>query len=1494
MSNPLVAQPQDSTKSYSGVMLLESANDLRSAIQSGDWASVALGAVGTALDALSAAMDPFGAILAAGVGWLLEHVGPLKEALNALTGNADEIAAHSQTWKNVATELGSIGQDLTSTVTADTQSWTGPAGDAYRQRGADIAALIDSAAQGCDGASSGVKTAGEVVGAVRTLVRDTIAELVGHLISWALQVLFTLGIGMLWVVPQVISAVAKTAAHIADITKRLVAALKALIPLLKKAGGLFSDAAKALRGLKPGKATPGPKVDGITGSSAKIPDLHGSTTPSGATPSPHSNGGGSTTPSGATPSPHSDPPPAGGHGSPSPKDNGATTPSGGADRGGSIKDNNKNPEQNSTPNQCRPGSGDPIDMTTGRMMLTESDVEIPGALPLVLSRTHLSPYRAGFRFGRTWASTMDQRLEVDGETIGFAAEDGTLLVYPLPGDESVLPVAGPYWPLTRAPEGGYVIEQADFGRMLYFAPDGAGRLPITAMFDNDGHRLHFCHDSAGNLTEIRHSGGTRIEVETSAGLVTALTLLGQDDADRTLLVRYRYGRDSRLTEVINSSGLPMRYSYDERGRVVRWEDRNGRAYEFAYDELDRCVRGSGSEGHLAYSFTYDFDAHVSTATDSLGHTTAYHMNADFQLVKQIDALGGTSLWEWDRFDRMTSYTDPLGRTQRYEYDERGDLVCETRADGTQRLMTYDDSHRVVSTVEPDGAVWRHEYDADGRLSAHTGPLGATTRYRYDENGALQQFVDEEGNRTSIESDGFARPLVATNALGAETRYSYDALGRLAAETDAAGGTTRFGWTIEGGGWYRTGPDGSSQRRGHDGEGNIIEEVDELGAVTRTDFGPFDLPVTEIAADGSRIRREYDTELRLIAMTNAEGMVWTFEYDALGRKVRERDFAGRVLSYRYDAAGQLVERTNAAGETTTYAYDRMGNVVEKRSGTSVSRFGYDAAGRIARAVNEDADVTFTYDELGRIVAETCNGRTVTSRHDRAGRRVFRATPSGAESVWDYNAIGAPTRLRAGRREISFGYDATARETSRHFGAVSLTQVWDARHRLRAQTVSADNAGVAQHRAFHVRADGAISGVEDLLGGHRDYTLDRAGRVTEVRAGGANERYSYTRSGAVVTVEDPASRRQDAQGRLTWREGWSYTWNSDDRLTEVVTPDGQHWRYRYDALGRRVAKQRVNGNAVVGETLFVWDGDTLVEQLSPDATGQFRTTTWDWNPGNAHPVGQTDRAFTADGRCVDERFYAIVTDFVGTPTELVDDSGKVVWYRRESLWGVPQAAPTGPSTPLRFPGQYLDSETGLHYNFHRYYDPRTARYLSADPLGLDGDLDSHAYVPNPLGWSDPFGLKGGCQNDDGLVPDKGGKGATSPEGLHYDLQSRYPNRGTGAGANRQEKSRLDHILLHSDNDNPNPANGGRAKAEHGVWGTQGGNVWDTKKIVKNIDQGWAKVKAKDPSVQVAVQDGGRTVYTVPMGKQLGYNKDGDGLTGMQIIVEGKNNIITAYPV
>ncbi|RKT84498.1 hypothetical protein SAMN05421805_103430 [Saccharopolyspora antimicrobica] len=261
MTNPLVAEREDSTKSFSGVPILESIDETKKAIESGDWASGVMGAVGTGLDALSMALDPFGSILAAGVGWLMEHVGPLSDALDALTGDADQIKAHSETWKNVAAELGEINTEMASLVSSDTANWVGAAGDAYRKQSEDTGKLIEAAQKAAEGASEGVGTAGEVVAAVRTLVRDIIADLVGSLISWALQVLATLGLAMAWVVPQVVAAVAKTVAKIADVTTKLVKAMKSLGKLMKKLGDGFGDAKKALDKIKKNKGGSGNKPD---------------------------------------------------------------------------------------------------------------------------------------------------------------------------------------------------------------------------------------------------------------------------------------------------------------------------------------------------------------------------------------------------------------------------------------------------------------------------------------------------------------------------------------------------------------------------------------------------------------------------------------------------------------------------------------------------------------------------------------------------------------------------------------------------------------------------------------------------------------------------------------------------------------------------------------------------------------------------------------------------------------------------------------------------------------------------------------------------------------------------------------------------------------------------------------------------------------------------------------------------------------------------------
>src|SRR5262249_7307001 len=131
-----------------------------------------------------------------------------------------------------------------------------------------------------------------------------------------------------------------------------------------------------------------------------------------------------------------------------------------------------------------------------------------------------------------------------------------------------------------------------------------------------------------------------------------------------------------------------------------------------------------------------------------------------------------------------------------------------------------------------------------------------------------------------------------------------------------------------------------------------------------------------------------------------------------------------------------------------------------------------------------------------------------------------------------------------------------------------------------------------------------------------------------------------------------------------------WDADDQLTDVATPDGRHWHYRYDPLGRRIAKQLLDGTgAAVEQVDFVWDGNVLAEQ-----TEAGRVTTWDFDPAGRRPLTQIERAPGASQDRTDERFYAVITDLVGTPTELVDSIGGLAWQRHASVWG----APARPST------------------------------------------------------------------------------------------------------------------------------------------------------------------------------------------------------------------------
>lgn len=180
-------------------------------------------------------------------------------------------------------------------------------------------------------------------------------------------------------------------------------------------------------------------------------------------------------------------------------------------------------------------------------------------------------------------------------------------------------------------------------------------------------------------------------------------------------------------------------------------------------------------------------------------------------------------------------------------------------------------------------------------------------------------------------------------------------------------------------------------------------------------------------------------------------------------------------------------------------------------------------------------------------------------------------------------------------------------------------------------------------------------------------------------------------------------------------------------EKKRPDVEPAQYTYNALGQRITKT-VGGVT----TVFQYDLEgKLIAEL--DATG---------HPLRQHaylegaPIAMIERK-TPDS---EPEVYYVHTDHLATPDLITNDQGRIVADFEKSPFGVPYVNYSEIDYHLGFPGQYYDEESGLHYNYHRYYDANTGRYMQSDPVGLRGGINTFVYVlQNPVTYHDPFGLE-----------------------------------------------------------------------------------------------------------------------------------------------------------
>ncbi|WP_394834567.1 DUF6531 domain-containing protein [Pendulispora rubella] len=1022
-------------------------------------------------------------------------------------------------------------------------------------------------------------------------------------------------------------------------------------------------------------------------------------------------------------------------------------------------------------------TGHPVDVATGRLLTSAVDFTLRGPIPITFERNYSSTWaERPSPLGYGWSHTLHEAIWLERGKVVYKMGDGREVEFQcrhLPG--RYLPIGGEvFYPIDRLTlryhgEGRYEVRSVDgLTREFSLLPGNNNVSLLTRIRDRVGHTVDLAYGSDHLLESVTTSEGRWIRFEHRDGLLRriAVPIAEQDDGWYNQ-VTFEYSAEGDLVRAIDSLGHARVYRY-ENHLIIQETDRDGVTFWFEYDARDamaNCIRTWGSDGKgqdrlFFREITYDKKSMVTLVEDSLGNVTAYKMNALNAVEEVIDPHGATSKFEYNEHLWKTAEIDALGNAIRFEYDGRGNETKRTLPDGTSFTLRYDGYDQLVEAVDFFGSVWAWAYDQWGRLLWRRTPAST---FLCEYVGKFLSRVTVDDLVFSYERDAFGEITKISFPDGTYEERSYDRQGRLEKVRDEMGRVRRLSFDWESRLIRLQEPDGAVRAIEYSAGGDVISYQDATSAIRYGYCGYHKLAWRE--EGGTRLEYRYSSEDTLVQVVNEAGELYTFERDACGRVAQEIRFDGRTHIYLRNPLGHVTTHIMPSKLERKYTCNWEGKVthVTYPDGSEES-FTYDAEGLVETATNAAGTVRFQRDSARRVVAEWFGGHWVACKSDGAGRRTETTTSLGlAErvtrdrmggvanvSLWEKGDNGTPRSTWA----VSFDRDPIGNELGRRMSGgagaswtrndsglplshevvrqrggasefVSRTEyAWLGSERLVARRHVAAGKGDAETK-FHHDARNRLVAATLPDGSLQWRAPDVTGNLFKTRE--RKDRH-YGRSG--VLLEANGTRFEyDLDGNLerkTQPDGaqWTYGWNGNGTLAHVMKPDGTKVTFQYDALQRRVAK------ILDGQSMhWMWDREVPIHEVKRHGETIERTT-WLFEPETFKPIGKV---------APDGKKYSIVTDFVGTPSEMFDEGGELAWKAQLDIYGVARIEQgVVDDCPWRWPGQYEDVETGLYYNRFRYYDPERGDYISQDPIALTGGPRPYGYASDPLIWIDPLGL------------------------------------------------------------------------------------------------------------------------------------------------------------
>ncbi len=898
--------------------------------------------------------------------------------------------------------------------------------------------------------------------------------------------------------------------------------------------------------------------------------------------------------------------------------------------------------------------------------------------------------------------------------------------------------------------------------------------------------MRYRYDDIGRVTEQRNPAGlsytyqyeknriiitdslNRCEVLHTEGEAGLKRVVKKEHADDSV-TQSQFDSIGRLQSQTDAAGRTTEYSPNVvTGLVTRITTPDGRKSEFYYNNQNQLTSASGPDG-LEMRRKYDEYGRLTQETARNGDITRYsYDNPHSELPSATeDATGSRKQMTWSRYGQLLTFTDCSGYQTRYEYDRFGQMTAVHREEGISRYRRYDNRGRLTSVKDAQGHETRYEYNAAGDLTAVITPDGNRSETQYDAWGKAVSTT-QGGLTRSMEYDAAGRVISLTNENGSHSDFSYDALDRLV---------------------QQRGFDGRTQRYRYDLTGKLTQNGDE-GLVTLWHYDESDR-ITHRTVNGEPAEQwRYNAHgwLKEIShLSEGHRVAVHYGYNRKGRLTGERQ------TVHNPETGELLWL-----HETKHAYNEQGlaNRVTPDCLPAVEWLTYGSGYLAGMKLGDTPLLEYARDRLHR---ETVRSFGSMAGSNAAYELTSTYTPAGQlqsqhlnSLVYDrdygWNDNGDLVRISGPRQTREYGYSATGRLASVRTLApdldISIPYATDpAGNRLPDPELHPDSTLTAW-------PDNRIA--EDA---HYLYRYDEYGRLTEktdrIPAGvirtddERTHHYHYDSQHRLVfytriqhgepLVEsrylyDPLGRRM---AKRVWRRerdltGWMslsrkpeetwYGWDGD-RLTTVQTNTTRIQtvyqpgsftpliRIETDVTELEKAQRRSLAEKLQQEgskdghgVVFPPELVRLLDRLE----GEIR----------ADRVSDESRAWLAQCGLTVERLAAQIEpvylperkihlyhcDHRGLPLALISTEGATEWRGEYDEWGnqLNEENPHHLFQPYRLPGQQYDDESGLCYNRYRYYEPLQGRYITQDPIGLNGGWNLYKYPLNPINYADPLGL------------------------------------------------------------------------------------------------------------------------------------------------------------